>query len=92
MYLLPLLAWLPAMTPKVLCAFTLISGNVGIVPQNMGLNSLPKVSATYYSKPCFRTVQAMLLPSLWMRLLRQRTLDSLWQFSVVTNVTMTVEE
>jgi hypothetical protein len=51
------------MTLKVLRAFTMISGNAGMLPQNMDLTSLPKFSATYYSKPCLRTVQAILLLS-----------------------------
>jgi len=35
----------------------------------MDLTSLPKVSATYYSKLCFRAVQANLLLSLWLLVL-----------------------
>jgi len=57
------------MTSKVLRAFAMISGNAGMVPQNMDLTSLPKVSATYYSKPCFRTVQAILPLSFCLRVL-----------------------
>lgn len=68
-YLLTVLACLLAMMWNVLRAFTLISGNAGIVPQKMDLTSLPRVSATHYSKPCFRTVQANLLLSFMLLVL-----------------------
>jgi hypothetical protein len=50
-------------------AFTLISGNAGMVPHNTVIRSLTKLLTTYYSKTCFRTVQAILLVSFWMRIL-----------------------